>query len=197
MGVDEAGDVAVEDGLHLFHRIGSMGVLLAEIKCTLQQIVLNVFQKLRYVVNDAFEWLACLFFRVPTGHFDGAILQVALPQTEAVSLSYCTRMPRAFSSAISSAAFSLRASFGFGIGTMMTWIGASFGGSTRPSSSEWVMMRPPIRRVETPQLVAHTYSSLLFSFWNFTSKALAKFWPRLWLVPAWRALPSCIRASMV
>ena len=34
--------------------------------------------------------------------------------------------------------------------------GASFGGSTRPLSSEWLMIRPPTRRVETPQLVCHT-----------------------------------------
>ncbi len=39
------------------------------------------------------------------------------------------------------------------------------------------MMRPPMSRVETPQLVAQAYSSLFCSFWNFTSNALAKFWP--------------------
>ena len=34
-------------------------------------------------------------------------------------------------------------------------VGATRGGSTRPSSSEWAMMVAPIRRVLTPQLVVH------------------------------------------
>ena len=79
---------------------------------------------------------------------------------------------------------------------MTTWIGASRGGSTRPWSSQCVMIRPPISRVDTPQLVAQAYSSLPSWFWNFTSNALAKFWPRKWLVPACSALRSCIIASM-
>ncbi len=52
------------------------------------------------------------------------------------------------------------------IGTMTTWIGASRGGSTSPWSSLCVMMRPPISRVDTPQLVAQAYSSLPSWFWN-------------------------------
>ena len=58
------------------------------------------------------------------------------------------------------------------------------------------MMRPPINRVLTPHEVAHANSSLLLLSLNVTSNALAKFWPRKWLVPAWSALPSCIMASM-
>src|SRR5580704_6120046 len=38
------------------------------------------------------------------------------------------------------------------MGTSTVFTGASFGGSTRPLSSEWLMIRPPIRRVLTPQL---------------------------------------------
>ena len=58
------------------------------------------------------------------------------------------------------------------------------------------MMRPPISRVDTPQLVAQAYSCCPLSLWNFTSNALAKFWPRKWLVPACSAFLSCIIASM-
>ena len=39
------------------------------------------------------------------------------------------------------------------IGTTTTWMGATAGGRMRPSSSPWVMMIAPTRRVETPQLV--------------------------------------------
>ena len=58
------------------------------------------------------------------------------------------------------------------------------------------MISPPISRVETPQLVAQACSRLPSSVVNSTSNALAKFWPRKWLVPACSALPSCIIASM-
>ena len=58
------------------------------------------------------------------------------------------------------------------------------------------MIRAPMRRVLTPQLVAQTCSRLPSASWNLTSKAFAKFWPRSWLVPACSALPSCIIASM-
>ena len=59
------------------------------------------------------------------------------------------------------------------------------------------MIRAPIRRVDTPHEVAHTYSGLLSLLRNVTSNALAKFWPRKCDVPLWRAFPSCIIASMV
>ena len=39
------------------------------------------------------------------------------------------------------------------MGTTTTWMGATAGGRIRPSSSPWVMMMAPTRRVETPQLV--------------------------------------------
>ena len=38
-------------------------------------------------------------------------------------------------------------------GMMTTWMGAMRGGSTRPLLSPWVMMMPPIMRVDTPQEV--------------------------------------------
>ena len=38
-------------------------------------------------------------------------------------------------------------------GMTITWVGAMRGGRTRPLLSPWVMMRPPIIRVETPQEV--------------------------------------------
>ena len=37
-----------------------------------------------------------------------------------------------------------------------TFTGAIFGGRTRPLSSEWLITKPPIRRVLTPQLVCQT-----------------------------------------
>ena len=36
---------------------------------------------------------------------------------------------------------------------MITWMGATAGGSTRPLSSPWVMMMPPMMRVDMPQEV--------------------------------------------
>ena len=62
-------------------------------------------------------------------------------------------------------------------GQMTTWIGASRGGTTRPLSSECVMIRPPISRVETPQLVAQAYSSLSSSFWNCHVERLGEVLP--------------------
>ncbi len=59
------------------------------------------------------------------------------------------------------------------------------------------MMSAPIRRVDTPQEVAHTCSNLPSLLVNCTSNALAKFCPRKCDVPACNALPSCINASMV
>ena len=59
------------------------------------------------------------------------------------------------------------------------------------------MISAPIRRVETPQEVAHTYSSLFSLFTNWTSNAFAKFCPKKCEVPLCNALPSCIIASMV
>mmetsp|Transcript_95751 Transcript_95751/g.239924 ORF Transcript_95751/g.239924 Transcript_95751/m.239924 type:complete len:201 (-) Transcript_95751:1073-1675(-) len=64
------------------------------------------------------------------------------------------------------------------IGKMTTWVAANTGGSTRPSSSECTMMTAPMRRVDTPQDEAQTYSEVCSSDTYFTSKALAKFWPK-------------------
>ena len=45
---------------------------------------------------------------------------------------------------------------GYCFGTITAFTGATFGGSTRPLSSEWVMISPPMSRVLTPQLVCQT-----------------------------------------
>ena len=58
------------------------------------------------------------------------------------------------------------------------------------------MIRPPTRRVDAPQLVAQACSRTPFSVVNVQSNAFAKFCPRKCDVPACRALPSCIIASM-
>jgi len=67
-------------------------VLLAEIKRTLQHIALNVFQKLRYMIDDAVEWLACLFFRLTTGYFHSKHLRCSstLPKTIRLKSLACT-----------------------------------------------------------------------------------------------------------
>ena len=82
------------------------------------------------------------------------------------------------------------------IGSSATWAGASLGGMITPLSSPWTMIRPPISRVDTPQVVVQAYSSLPSRDWNLMPEALAKFWPRKWVVPACSALRSCIMASM-
>ena len=82
------------------------------------------------------------------------------------------------------------------MGTITTSIGASRGGRTRPLSSECAMMIAPMRRVEEPQDVAHTWSRVLSFVWKVTSNAFAKFWPRKWDVPACSDFLSCIMASM-
>ena len=58
------------------------------------------------------------------------------------------------------------------------------------------MMTPPIRRVETPQLVVLQSVSVPASSWNLIFCASAKCVPRKCDVPACSALPSCIIASM-
>ena len=54
---------------------------------------------------------------------------------------------------LTSCAFSMTPSLCWATGMTMTWMGAMAGGRTRPLSSPWVMMMPPIKRVETPQEV--------------------------------------------
>ena len=102
-----------------------------------------------------------------------------------------TRYPAAFRSSYSTPPLCAA------MGRITAWIGATFGGSRRPRSSPWVMMIAPISRVLTPQLVSCTYSSLPSLLWYWMSNASAKFVPKLWLVPACSALPSCIIASML
>lgn len=50
-----------------------------------------------------------------------------------------------------------------------------------------VMMMPPTMRVLTPQELWYTYCCSWFSSRNCVPNALAKFCPRLWLVPACHA----------
>ena len=59
------------------------------------------------------------------------------------------------------------------------------------------MMSAPTSRVETPHEVFQTWSRSPAAVWKVTSNAREKFWPRLWLVPAWSALLSCISASQL
>jgi len=110
--------------------------------------------------------------------------------------SYLTLIPSVrsdFSKGSTVAEITANCSADLNTGTITTWTGASFGGRTSPLSSECAMIRAPIKRVETPHEVAHTYSSWFSLLRNFTSNALAKFCPRKWEVPVCNAFPSCIR----
>ena len=98
---------------------------------------------------------------------------------------------------LNSSAFSRTPSLCWAIGITITCVGAIIGGRTRPLSSPWTIIIAPIRRVVIPQDVWWTYCSLFSLSVYWMPKALAKPSPKLWLVPDWRALPSCINASMV
>ena len=57
------------------------------------------------------------------------------------------------------------------------------------------MTSAPMRRVLTPQDVAHTSSRVPSLVWKSTSKARAKFCPRKWLVPLCSAHPFWSRSE--
>ena len=71
------------------------------------------------------------------------------------ALSLSSSLTRAYwlMEAATSAAFSATPGLWGAMGTTTTCQGAMAGGRIRPSSSPWVMMMAPTRRVETPQLV--------------------------------------------
>src|ERR1041384_7480940 len=52
------------------------------------------------------------------------------------------------------------------MGTITTCVGASLGGQTRPLSSLWLMIRPPMSSVETPTDVLHTNYSHTAAVWT-------------------------------
>ena len=70
------------------------------------------------------------------------------------------------------------------------------GGRISPLSSPWVMITPPISRVDTPHDVVQACCTVLSRPWNWMPNALAKFCPRLCDVPACSARPSPISASI-
>ena len=67
--------------------------------------------------------------------------------------SILLRTPAAFSRSRREAAASSTPGLWAATGITTAWVGAIRGGSTKPLSSPWVMMMPPIIRVLTPQLV--------------------------------------------
>jgi hypothetical protein len=77
------------------------------------------------------------------------------PGDTCVRLSTWTRIPASASRAASASAAAMTSPTASPrpIGTMTTWYGASRGGSTRPLSSPWVMITPPIIRVLMPNEV--------------------------------------------
>mmetsp|Transcript_22814 Transcript_22814/g.70485 ORF Transcript_22814/g.70485 Transcript_22814/m.70485 type:complete len:413 (+) Transcript_22814:169-1407(+) len=114
--------------------------------------------------------------------------------------SSSTRTPAALRSRVTRSAASTIASRCFSfcqMGMTTTCVGAIAGGRRSPASSPCVMMSPPTMRVDTPHDVCHTCRCSPSSSWNCVPKALAKFCPRLWLVPACSALRSPIIASIV
>ena len=78
-------------------------------------------------------------------------------------LSLSSSFTRAYwpMAAASSRLFSSTPGLWAATGTMTTCTGAMAGGRIRPSSSPWVMMMAPIRRLEAPQLVWKGYCSVL------------------------------------
>ena len=82
------------------------------------------------------------------------------------------------------------------MGTTASWVGATLGGSTRPESSPWAMIVAPTMRVEKPHEVPQGCLRTLSRSRNSMPAELAKFWPSMWLVPAWSAFRSRIIASM-
>lgn len=85
-----------------------------------------------------------------------------------------------------------------GKGIMTTWVWATLGGSTKPLSSPWCIIKIPIDLVVNPQLVCQTCFFSFFSSSNYILNIFAKFWPKLWEVAAWIALPfSGIHVSIV
>ena len=75
--------------------------------------------------------------------------------------SSLTRRPAFTRRSFSSAAFSSTPALCMATGRTMTWMGAIFGGRTRPLLSPWAMMTAPIMRVVEPQEVWNGYCSLL------------------------------------
>ena len=67
--------------------------------------------------------------------------------------SILERTPASFSRSRRAAAASSTPGLCAATGMTTAWTGATRGGRTRPLSSPWVMMMPPIIRVDTPQLV--------------------------------------------
>ena len=67
--------------------------------------------------------------------------------------SILARMPAAFRRFMTASLASRTPSLCWATGMMITWVGAMRGGSTRPLLSPWVMITPPMRRVDTPQEV--------------------------------------------
>ena len=88
--------------------------------------------------------------------------------------SIWARTPAAFRRLSRAAAASSTPGLCMATGMTMAWMGAMRGGRTRPLLSPWVMMMPPIMRVDTPQLVWWGWWSWLSLPVKVMSKALAK-----------------------
>ena len=70
--------------------------------------------------------------------------------------------------------------------------GATAGGRRSPASSPWAMIVAPTMRGRESPRSAPCVLRAPSAFRKVTSYALAKFWPRKWLVPHWSAFPSRI-----
>ena len=105
--------------------------------------------------RTATQWPASMSFGpISTRSGTPFISQLANFQPGLLSLkSPCARRPAAFRRATSSSAFSVTPGLCAAMGSTMTWIGAMCGGRTRPLLSPWVMIRPPMTRVDMPHEV--------------------------------------------
>ena len=85
-----------------------------------------------------------------------------------------TRMPAALRRSTTAWAASATPGLCWAMGSTMTWMGATRGGSTRPLLSPWVIISPPMTRVDMPQLVSKGAWSLFSLSEKAMPKALAK-----------------------
>ena len=76
-------------------------------------------------------------------------------------------------------------------------LGPLTGGNRNPSSSPWLMISAPMRRVDAPHEVCHAKSRPPVSVENSVPKAFEKFWPSSCDVDICSALPSAITPSVV
>ena len=151
------------------------GIVVAKLQRLVIEVALDIFQSCDHRVDRVFHRNEDFRFSISTGQTDGAFLQIF--GSELQSYRHAFELPiielEPWGESVTVVRVHVYAACfefvqGFLPGPLVphpfdrlygrwecptTWMGASLGGNTSPLSSEWVMMRPPTRRVETPQEV--------------------------------------------